>query len=205
MRVAILVFAALTGCYGTANRPPKRPDFPEIREGAVARVTTHGVAARLERGSVQEEHSVLHFSYDGARRTYGEYRGVVDPSWKNTLNQYDRLYEICKHSMKPAKVGGTIVLAGMLTAIYGLSLEKEDKDKSQKVMLLGGGIAGAGGLVWGGGYFFGGGRSCAQAKSMWRKKYLYQTDNDDPRAWSDIASEMETLTEEFNRRRGNAN
>jgi hypothetical protein len=104
--------------------------------------------------------------------------------------------------MTPAKVGGYIVLAGMLTAIYGLSLEKEDKSKSQKVELIGIGIGATGGLVWGGGYMFGGGRSCSQANAMYRNLRLDEINDNSMGRGDNIEIEMRQLTEQFNARAG---
>jgi hypothetical protein len=89
MRAATLVIAGLvTGCYSSAQRPPKRPNFPELRDGAKAEIEVVHLPARFVDGRFKDRSSYLRFHYDGAKRTYGEYRAVVDPDF----NRYDQLY-----------------------------------------------------------------------------------------------------------------
>lgn len=203
--ICLAVVVATAGCYGKAKPPPKRPDIPEIGPDAVASLEVIHENETFVKGVNKGATVKWNARLGGKKYTYGEYRSVVDPEFTNTLNQYDQLYRICKKSLKPAYVGGYFVLGGMLGGIYGLSLKEEaDDDKQKKVYIVAGSLIAIGGAIWGGGYLFGGGRSCAQASSMYRNKYLYALDRTTPGAASDLAYEMDQLTKQFNQRRGHA-
>ncbi len=199
MKGIVLLCILAAGCYGSAHPTPKRPaPTTVVPDGQAAMgMETSGPFLNAAQDKVVRSTSAS-FSYNGEPKTYTEYRAIVDPNWKATLDRHEDLVRRCKRARIPNYIGIPLIVVGMLggTAI-GKAMFGENENAQGATV---GVIAGTGALTWFSGYLFFGGRACNDAEEMWsgRAPWLEYAESNDIPDFRDSTAELIQLTNAFN-------
>lgn len=188
------------GCYGSVHEPPQRPTIPTLAPDARAELGGVEHAAHLDStGRYWDRSTSLRFSYGGVPVSYSQYRAIVDPKWKATLDTYDDLAARCQRANIPKYLGYTAIVGGFAFGIWGNSIVGDNEQLQGTVFysMLGAGVASY--LV---GYLFLGGRACNEAGRMWdgEDPWLEYADETSVPSFRTTSAELQQLTDTFNAR-----
>ncbi|MCE9580359.1 MAG: hypothetical protein K8W52_44990 [Deltaproteobacteria bacterium] len=218
-RTAItLSVLTITACYGAAPPHPAAIQLPELSDEATIDVhsnTTTTIENRMKEawtcpaGHVQPDPACTVTRYEEAEPvtrtetvatygaqpiTYGQFRVMTDPDYDAKVARLDDMRQKCRRANVPRWVGMGLALGGVVAIVAS--------GNTKPIGLIGwGGLAG-GGLSYAFGYYGYGGRTCNEARALY-----HELDVSEEAGWksvwgADYATEMKTLSEQFNARGG---
>ena len=212
--VAALLSLSLGACYGAAPPKPPTVPLPPITAGAEIAVQSEsntsmesvpheartcasdGTGCITTTYETTEPVTRTHTSatYNDQPITYAQFNVMTDPKWDDKLAELDDLANKCQRANYPRYAGIALIAVGIAG---GLIAGAAGAGPSAEYALMYGG-GGLGLASYALGYFAFGGRDCVEARQLYNEMDMSQAMHMNVVEGADRATEMKTLSEQFN-------